>query len=292
MAKYSQSQLDEAVQKAVEEATAKIQAEQAKPSVSQKDIEDAIAKVREELEAEKKLAVDQARSKKQEEADRYKEQLNEAKKAQMPDAFKSLEPEVVNAALVIANEFKHLNESSLTNVVSQIKNGDIQSIIVRERERSNTETIKPLNDRIAELEAELAGVKADNLRKVRTEPLRNALLAHCNPDAHSQKSGLIAISDMFEDGLDDEGNLIPKQSGDLMGIDPETNKPFTAETAAKHLARTVWYLKKPSTTSNASGKGDKPHDKSEKQSLSEKLEGKSPEEQRAIYAEHMKQSGG
>ena len=277
MGEFTQEQLDAAISKAAADAVAKYQSDN--PSTSQRDIDSAVAAAKAELkaqmEAENQLAIDREKSKQQDIAKR----LKEANKKAAPAALEGLDDDAVSTLLELAPFVKGMNQEKRLAFIENASSGSFQNMLITQRDNWQTELLVPVQQENENLKAELTSLKAESVRNNREKPLKAALLEFCSSDVHAQSAGTRMMSDLFEAGLDDEGNLIAKTSGPTAGIDPETNTPFTAETAAKYLARTVSFLKKQSSTSNGGGDGKKPlSDGTDAKSVSDIVKGKTKEE--------------
>lgn len=285
MSEFTQEQLDQAVSEAVAKAT--------EGQITQKDIDDAATKAATEalesaqqrFEDDKKEALAKERSKREDIAAR----LKEAKKQQVPSALEGLETDVVDSLIEAAKYAKGLSEEKRLSFLENMSSGNFQNMLVQQRDKWQNDIATPKDERIAELETELKSVRAEAIKAKKESPLKDAVIAHCNPDKYAQQDAFRRIFDMFEDNLDDEGSLVPRQTGEHLGIDPQSNKPFTPETAAKYLAKEIQYLAKPSSTQKIEGVSSKPTTQTENVSLQEALKNaKSPEERSQILRDRKK----
>lgn len=249
-----------------------------------KAIAAALEDAKAQTDAAIKLAVDKEKSKRED----IEKRLKAAKKQQVPSALEGLSDDAVDAVIKAAEMVKGMSDEKLLSFVHSMANNDNQTLLVEHKNRWIADELTPLQDEVSSLKAELSSVKTEATRGRRNAPLAKAVLAHCNSDVNAQEDALRRISAMFEDGLDDEGKLIPKQTGDHLGIDPATNTPFTPDTAAKHLASTIFYLAKPSSTTPLGGNGAKPTTTTSTLSVSELLaKAKTQEERDEIIRSRM-----
>jgi len=291
MSEFTQEQLDAAVN----EAVAKAISEANKNQLSQNDIDNAVEAAKSEInqnneaktQAAIKLAVDQEKSKRED----IEKRLKAAKKSQIPSALEGLDDSSIDGLIQAAQYTKGLSEDKRLLFFEHVASGNIQQTLVSQRAKWDNEILAPKDLRIVELETELSQQKKLATYARKSGPLRDAILAHCNPDKYAQQDAFRRIDAMFEDQLTDEGGLKPKQSGDHLGICPQTNAPFTPETAAKYLAREISYLAKPSTTTDVGGQGNKPNQGGENLTLQERLNAaKTKEERKAIFSESRKKA--
>ena len=283
MGEFTQEQLDAAVKEAVDKATSEMHSKSDMDAAIAKAVKDAMSKISDEHNAALKLAVDQEKSKRGD----IEKRLKEANKKQIPTALDGLDDDVISVLLEVAQHTKGWNDQKLKMFLENVATGNYQNVIVQQRQSWLESELKPKDDKIAELEAELSTLKREAIVNRKSKPLNQAVLAHCNPDPYAQEDAQRRIDAMFEDELVD-GKFVPKQIGSHLGIDPQTNETFAPETAAKYLARTINHLRKPSSTSDHNGNGKSIPEERSTLPLSEQLKGKTAEQKRAILAARKK----
>ena len=238
-----------------------------------------------ELEAEKQAALAKERSKKEE----INERLKKANKKQVPAALEGLDDDLVEPLIKAADHIKGLSTEKRLMFLENISSGNFTDMVAQQRQTWKSSELDPIQTKLEEANAKIAELQSKALRSQKETPIRDALLNHCNPDPEAQKDAYRRMWDAFEDVPDDEGKLKPKQIGPTMGVCPTTNQPFTPETYAKHLAGTISYFAKPSSTSVIGGNGSKPTTAPSNLSLEERMSAAPNEEERKrIFREHRK----
>lgn len=283
MSEITQEQLDAAVADAIQKAKEGMHSKSEVDAAIANAVEQATSKLTENTEAQIKLAVDKERSKRED----IEKRLKAANKKQVPDKLEGLSSEEIESLLKVAEYTSGLSDEKRIMFYENMSSGSYQNMIIEQRNSWLKSELEPKDARIAELEEEVKSVRKEALSSTIDSIIKDAVFDECHPDLNAQQDGRRRVKEMFEDKLDDDGNLVPRQIGEHMGIDPETNLPFTAKTAAKYQAKTVFYLKKPSSNSDTSGNGKDPIPTNDGLSLQEKLDAaKTKEERQQILAKH------
>ena len=279
MSEFTQEQLDAAVAEAVRNAQSGMHSKSDVENMIAGAVTEAMSKAKAEHEADKQLALDREKSKRED----INNRLKAANKKQVPDALSGLDEDLIAPLIQAAEHIKGMSQEKATMFFQNLASNDLQSMVADTRNKWSETELTPVKTELEAAKQEIASLKATALKARKEGPIRDALLKHCNPDPEAQKDAYRRMWDAFEDIPDEEGNLKAKAIGENLGVCTVTNAPYTPDTYAQHLAHKISYFAKPSSTTKIGGAGDKPtKETAEQLPLSEALKGKSAAEKIAI----------